>query len=318
MNVSEAGEQIDGLREQMTRIIVGQEAVVDQLIVALISGGHALLEGVPGTAKTLAARILAMLTGLRFRRVQMTPDLMPSDIVGVNIYDTAAGEFRFRPGPVFADIVLADEINRAPAKTQSALLEAMQERQVTIDGVSHAMSPVFMVLATQNPVEFEGTYALPEAEVDRFLLKIAVDYPSEHTERQVLDLAVEGLDPANLDALELKPAISAEQLGAMRELHRGLNVEPTVRDYINVLVRRTREHPQVSLGASPRAGVMLLQAARGWALLAGRDFVTPDDVKTMAMPALHHRLLLHPEAQVEGVSERDVLRSLLDEVEVPR
>jgi MoxR-like ATPase len=318
MNVSEAGEKIDSLRQEMTRIIVGQEEVVDQLIVALISGGHALLEGVPGTAKTLAARILAMLTGLRFRRVQMTPDLMPSDIVGVNIYDTAAGEFRFRPGPVFADIVLADEINRAPAKTQSALLEAMQERQVTIDGVSHAMSPAFMVLATQNPVEFEGTYALPEAEVDRFLLKVVVDYPSEHAERQVLDLAVEGLDPSNLDSLELEPAISTEQLGAMRELHRGVNVEPTVRDYINALVRRTREHPQVSLGASPRAGVMLLQAARGWALLAGRDFVTPDDVKTMAMPAMHHRLLLHPEAQVEGVSERDVLRTLLDEVEVPR
>jgi MoxR-like ATPase len=318
MNVSEAGEHIHRLREQMTRIIVGQEEVVDQLVVALISGGHALLEGVPGTAKTLAARILAMLTGLRFRRVQMTPDLMPSDIVGVNIYDTAAGEFRFRPGPIFADVVLADEINRAPAKTQSALLEAMQERQVTIDGVSHAMSPVFMVLATQNPVEFEGTYALPEAEVDRFLLKVVVDYPSEQKERQVLDLAVEGLDPANLDALELEPVLSAEELGAMRALHRSLTVEPSVRDYINSLVRRTREHPQVSLGASPRAGVMLLQAARGWALLAGRDFVTPDDVKTMAMPALHHRLLLHPEAQVEGVSERDVLQALLDEVEVPR
>ncbi len=318
MDIQQAHEHVMRLREQMTRWIVGQEEAIDQLIVCMITGGHALLEGVPGTAKTLAARLLSLLTGARFGRIQLTPDLMPSDITGVNIFETKSSRFTFRKGPIFADIVLADEINRAPAKTQSALLEAMQERQVTVDGVSYPMSKVFTVLATQNPVEFEGTYALPEAEIDRFLLKIRVPYPQEEMERRILDLAAEGLDPADLESMQIEEVFCAQELEQIRDAHLRVQVEPSVRDYITSLVRRTRETPGVSLGASPRAGVMLFQASQGAALLAGRDYVTPDDVKAIAPAALAHRLLLLPEAEVEGRNQYEILHKLLAEVEVPR
>ncbi len=250
--------------------------------------------------------------------MQFTPDLMPSDIVGVNVYNTASGEFVFRPGPIFADVVLADEINRAPAKTQSALLEAMQEHQVTVDGVPHPMSPVFTVYATQNPVEFEGTYPLPEAQVDRFMLKIDVGYPAEDAEAAILDRTEAGFDANDLSTAALSAVLDAPALEALRTTVRQVRVEEDVRRYVTAIVRATRALPQVSLGASPRAGVMLLLAAKAQAVVVGRDYVTPDDVKTMALPALRHRLLLLPEVEIEGRTPDDCVRDLLLGIKVPR
>jgi MoxR-like ATPase len=250
--------------------------------------------------------------------VQFTPDLMPSDIVGVNVYNTATGEFIFRPGPIFAGIVLADEINRAPAKTQSALLEAMQEHQVTVDGVAHAMPPVFTVYATQNPVEFEGTYPLPEAQVDRFMLKILVGYPSAELEAAILDKTEAGFDANDLATSGAQSVLDASILEDLRATVRRTHLEEKVRRYVTAIVRATRSLPQVSLGASPRAGVMLMLAAKAQAVLGGRDYVTPDDVKAMALPALRHRLLLMPEVEIEGRTTDDCIKELLLGVPVPR
>jgi MoxR-like ATPase len=318
MNVHDASEIVGRLRTELSKVIVGQEEVLDQMLVALLSGGHALLEGVPGTAKTLMARALSHVAGVSFRRVQFTPDLMPSDIVGVNIYNTSTGEFTFRKGPIFTDVLLADEINRAPAKTQSALLEAMEERQATVDGAAHAMSGVFTVFATQNPVEFEGTYPLPEAQVDRFMLKISLEYPSEEAEVQILDKVEEGFDAADLESVQLARVLDDTALVGLRATVRGMRVEPMVRRYITRIVRTTRTLYQVSLGASPRAAVMLLRAAKAHAVMAGRDYVTPDDVKLMALPVLRHRMLLMPEIEVEGRSTDECVRELLLKIEVPR
>jgi MoxR-like ATPase len=289
-----------------------------QMMVALLAGGHALLEGVPGTAKTLAIRSLSLAMDLRFGRVQFTPDLMPTDLVGVNILDEARKEFVYHPGPIFADLLLADEINRAPAKTQAALLEAMQERQVTVDGVSRPLPAGFTVFASQNPVEYEGTYPLPEAQLDRFLLKIVIGYPAAEAERAILDRYAEGFSADRAETYGVRPVISAGELITLRQAAAAVHVEPNVRDYVTRIVRATREEPSFALGASPRAGVALFLASRAEALLSGRDFVTPDDVKSLALPVLRHRVLLTPEAEVEGQRVDDRLRGLLQTLPAPR
>jgi MoxR-like ATPase len=318
MNIETANDISGKIVTELGKALVGQEEVVEQTVVALIAGGHTLLEGVPGTGKTLLARALSRATGTSFHRIQFTPDLMPSDIVGVNIYDMVAKEFEFRAGPVFCDILLADEINRAPAKTQSALLEAMQERQATVDGKSYPMSPVFTVLATQNPVEFEGTYPLPEAQVDRFMMKILVEYPAENAEAMILDKVEAGFDASDLASADIQQILDGGTLASVRELAKTVRVEELVRRYITQIVRATRSKPQITLGTSPRAGVMLMGAAKARALVMGRDFVTPDDVKTMALPVLRHRILLVPEAEVEGKTTDDCINEILLTIEVPR
>jgi len=318
MDIQEANELSHRALDELRKVIVGQDRAIEQMVAAVLAGGHALLEGVPGTAKTLIARSLSSVAGVTFKRIQLTPDLMPSDIIGVSIYNAATSEFVFRPGPIFADIVLADEINRAPAKTQAALLEAMQERQATVDGKTHPMSAVFTVFATQNPVEFEGTYPLPEAEVDRFMLKILIDYPPEHAEAEILDKVHSGFDASDLATAGLRAVLELKTLAQLRAVTRSLHIEQNVRRYITQIVRATRAMPQVSLGASPRAGVMLMLAAKAAAVLAGRQYVTPDDVKVMAAPALRHRIVLHPEYEVEGRTADDCINELLAGIEVPR
>ena len=309
-----AGELLDALES----VVLGQPRMLRQLAVTVLSGGHALIEGVPGTAKTLAVRALARAMALRFTRVQFTPDLMPTDLLGVNVLDERRADFVFRPGPLFTDLLLADEINRAPAKTQAALLEAMQEGQVTVDGETRRLSEHFTVLATQNPVDFEGTYPLPEAQLDRFLLKVSVGYPDEAAESEILDRYADGFDAGRTESFPLETVWTAESLSGLRERVRTTHVEPAVRRYITRIVRATRAQPAFSLGASPRAGVALFLAARAEAVLEGRDFVTPDDVKTLALPVLRHRVMLTPEAEVEGRGADAWIAAVLDSVEVPR
>ncbi len=312
-----SGRAVEVLSRLRT-VVLGQDAVLRQMLVALLAGGHALLEGVPGTAKTLAIRSLAMALELRFGRVQFTPDLMPTDLVGVNMLDEARREFVYHPGPVFTDLLLADEINRAPAKTQAALLEAMAERQVTTDGVTRPLPPSFTVFASQNPVEYEGTYPLPEAQLDRFLLKIVVGYPGEEAERAILDRYADGFSADRADTYGVEPVMTTAELLALRRSVAAVHVEPAVRDYVTRIVRATREEPSFALGASPRAGVALFLASRAEALLAGRDFVTPDDVKTLALPVLRHRVMLTPEAEVEGMTADERISALLQTLPAPR
>jgi MoxR-like ATPase len=304
--------------EEVAKVIVGQERVVHDVLVALVAGGHVLLEGVPGTAKTLLVRTLAKTVRASFRRIQFTPDLMPADIVGVSIWDQSTSEFRFHEGPVFADLVLADEINRAPAKTQSALLEAMQERHVTVDGIRHALPRLFSVFATQNPVEYEGTYPLPEAELDRFLLKVIVPYPARDEELGILERYSKGFDAEREETFASQAIATVEDVLGARVALDSVLVEPRVLAYAADIVRATRETPELTLGASPRAGVALFKSSRAAAALAGRDFVTPDDVKAMALPVLRHRVGVAPEMEIEGRTADDVVRSVLERVEVPR
>ncbi|PYP08393.1 MAG: hypothetical protein DMD59_12340 [Gemmatimonadetes bacterium] len=302
--------------EALRRVVLGQEAATREVLVCLLARGHILLEGVPGTAKTLLVRTLALALDVRFVRIQFTPDLMPADITGITLL-TGAQQFSFRPGPVFADLVLADEINRAPAKTQAALLEAMQERTVTVDGQSHPLSPTFTVFATQNPIEFEGTYPLPEAELDRFMAKVLVGYPSAEVEQGILTKYVGGFEADRTDTYGVTPVINADGLDRLRQAVDGVRVEPRITAYITAIVRATREAASLTLGASPRAGVSLFKAARSAALLEARDYVIPDDVKLLAPAILRHRVNVAPELELEGVTADQALKAILDRIEAP-
>jgi MoxR-like ATPase len=302
----------------LRHVVRGQERVLRQMMVTLLARGHALLEGVPGTAKTLAVRALARCLSLQFGRVQFTPDLMPTDLTGVSLLDASRASFTFRPGPIFADLVLADEINRAPAKTQAALLEAMEERQVTVDGVSRPLPDAFTVYATQNPVEHEGTYPLPEAQLDRFLMKIVVDYPSAEAEGEILDQYASGFRSDDLETYAIPSPLTADALTRHRDAVERVHVDERIRRYITEIVRATRASPAFALGASPRAGVALYLAVRAEAHLSGRAFAVPDDVKRLAFPVLRHRVLLTADAEVEGRTSDLELSQLLESLEAPR
>jgi len=302
------------IRQEIRKVIVGQETVVENTLIALLAGGHVILEGVPGLAKTLFGRALAATLALNFRRIQFTPDLMPSDLVGTNVFQPDTQTFKFLPGPVFADILLADEINRTPPKTQSALLEAMEEHQVTVDGVSRPLPPHFFVIATQNPIEYEGTFPLPEAQTDRFIFKIKVDYPTPADELTLLQQAP---FPTGVEEL-VRPVASVADFAAIRKEIEAVTIEPSLYDYTLRLVTASRQSPQLLLGASPRAGRAWLRAARVLASLRQRTFVTPDDIKELAYPILRHRLVRQPETEIEGTPVERVIDQLLASVEVPR
>jgi len=300
----------------LRQVVLGQEAATRDVLICLLARGHILLEGVPGTAKTLLVRTLGLALDVRFVRIQFTPDLMPADITGITLL-TGTHEFSFRPGPVFADLILADEINRAPAKTQAALLEAMQERTVTVDGKSHPLSATFTVFATQNPIEFEGTYPLPEAELDRFMAKVLIGYPAAAVEQGILTRYVEGFEADRTDTYGVAPVVDADGLERLRQAVDAVRVEPRITAYITAIVRATREAASLTLGASPRAGVALFKAARAAALLEGREFVIPDDVKLLAPAVLRHRVTVAPELELEGVTADQALKAILDRVEAP-
>ncbi len=305
------------VRSELGKVIVGQSEVIDQLLAALLAGGHVLLEGVPGIAKTLTVKALATLCRLDFHRIQCTPDLMPGDILGVNVYNTVSGTFAFRRGPVFTDLLLVDEINRMPPRSQAALLECMEERQVTLDGARYPLSNFFTAIATQNPVEFEGTYPLPEAQLDRFLAKIRIAYPSAEDETEILNRYQGGFDPRDLARVGLA-TVEPATLTAARHDAVAVKVEPALFGYIGVIVRRTRDWPALSLGGSPRASIAILLMAKSLAAMDGRDYLVPDDIKTAAPPVLRHRLLVKPEADLEGITPDRVVAEILAAVEVPR
>ena len=308
--------KIQALRDSIAQIIVGQTQATDLLLTSVIARGHVLIEGVPGVAKTLLARVMAQLIDARFSRVQFTPDLMPSDVLGTTVYNMKTGDFDFHPGPVFADVVLADEINRAPAKTQAALFEVMEERQVTVDGTPRAMSDVFTIIATQNPVEQEGTYKLPEAQLDRFLMKITMDYPTTDEEVEILLRHQASAAFTRVD--RLAPLLTPADLATLRDAAQQVRVEASLLRYIAEIVDTTRHSKAVYLGASPRAAVAILSSAKAYALLQERDFVTPDDIKTVAPFVMHHRLLLTAEAEMQGYTPLQVALRLIDKVEVPQ
>ena len=314
---AEIAARVSALRAALQPVIVGQTDPVDEVLAALLAGGHVLLEGLPGLAKTLLARSLAQALGLEFRRIQFTPDLMPTDVVGANIFDFGRGVFSLQKGPIFTQVLLADEINRTPPKTQAALLEAMEERQVTIDGVSHALDQPFFVIGTQNPIEHEGTYPLPEAQLDRFLMKVTIGYPAPDDEREVYRRFLDGRLRLSSAPEPIPRVLTPGDLPRMRQSLLGIHVETPIVDYLLALVQATRVSPSLSGGASPRAGLALLAASRAWAAMEGRNFVIPDDVKRMAPPVLRHRLLPTPDAELEGRGAVETLAEILKQVPVP-
>ena len=306
------------LGQGLNQVIVGQSSLIQQLLVALLAGGHVILEGVPGTGKTLLVKVLAQLIQGEFRRIQLTPDVLPSDITGTNIFDLNSRNFTLKKGPIFTEVLLADEINRTPPKTQAALLEAMEEMQVTLDGESLPLPDLFWVIATQNPLEFEGTYPLPEAQLDRFLFKLVVDYPDQAAEKQMLLNRQAGFAARRLDISRLKPIATVADILQARQAVKEVKVSEAIVDYLLALVRTSRQSPDLTLGASPRAAGAWLQTSQALAWLAGRDFVTPDDVKAVASPLLRHRLILKPEAMLDGLQMDAVIASVINQVPVPR
>jgi len=316
INLEELTKAMSDLQTGIKKIIVGQDDMVRLIMVAVLANGHVLIEGVPGVAKTLTAKLVAKCLKTGFSRIQFTPDLMPSDVLGTNIFNPGTGRFEFKRGPVFSNIVLIDEINRAPAKTQAALFEVMQEQQVTMDGITHVMNKPFMVIATQNPIEQEGTYRLPEAQLDRFLFKIIVPYPNEAEEINILQRFHQLTEDNVLDIVE--PVISDEQVIHLRQLIKNIVVEEKLIQFIAKISIATRSDKSIYLGASPRATIAILHAAKAWAALSGRDFVTPDDVIYVAKPVLRHRIILTPEKEMEGVSEDEIIEKVIHSIEVPR
>jgi MoxR-like ATPase len=316
--ISEITQVLQALRQELGKAVKGQSELLDQVLIALLSEGHVLIEGIPGLGKTLLVKALAAVTGAKFKRIQFTPDLMPSDIIGTTVFNSETSQFQIKIGPVFTNLLLADEINRAPAKTQSALLQAMQERMVNIDGENYSLGDFFICLATQNPIEMEGTYPLPEAQLDRFLMKILVTYPTFEEEREILKAYRAGFSADHLQTAALRQIITLEELLAIKAFVKNITVEDAIIDYITRLITATRRFPGVEVGASPRGGIALFQTARIKALFNGRDFVTPDDVKEMLLPVLRHRIIVEPEAEIEGEQADDFLIRIGEQVEVPR
>ena len=306
------------IKQEAQKVIVGQNDIFDLVVVSLFSGGHVLLEGVPGTAKTLIAKTLALIVSGQFSRVQFTPDLMPSDIVGTSVYDLTTNQFNLKHGPVFTNVLLADEINRSPAKTQSALLECMEERQVSIDGVRHELPLPFIVLATQNPIEYEGTYPLPEAQLDRFMFKLKVDYPGPDVETQILKNYHQGFNATRLDVVGIESVVNNDSLSECQQIIQSVTVEESIFNYIVTLAEASRNSPELILGGSPRASIALLLASKTYAAIQGRDYILPDDVKYLAPHVYRHRILLKPDAEIEGLTSDDMIDRLLAEVEIPR
>jgi MoxR-like ATPase len=316
MSPEEFAGRFDSIRQEMARVVVGQEELVEGVLVALVAKGHVLIEGAPGLGKTLVARALGVVSGCTFKRIQFTPDLMPSDVTGSSVFDRQTSAFTFVAGPIFSQLLLADEINRAPAKTQSALLEAMQDRQVTVDGTSRPLPAPFAVLATQNPVESQGTYPLPEAQLDRFLVKLLVTDPPREVEHTIVRHHADGFDPTDLSGL--RAVVTPEMLVEMQAAAQAVRVDDSIVSYVVDLVRRTRDDRAIELGASPRASIALLKSAQVIAASTGRSFVTPDDVKPMTMAVLRHRIMLHPDAQLQGVTADDRIADILKTAPVPR
>ncbi len=317
MELQEVSQRFEALEDEIRRVFVGQDEVLNSVLVAIFARGHVLLEGVPGVGKTLLVRALGTVLGCHFRRVQFTPDLMPSDVTGSTLYNTQKASFEFKHGPVFTHIMLADEVNRAPAKTQSAMLEAMAERSVTVDGVTHPLPSPFFVLATQNPLESAGTYALPEAQLDRFLFKVLIDHPSLNVEVQLLKNVRDGFDASNLEAMNLRKITTPNMVMQMQQTVQKVQIDDKILQYIAQLISNTRDHRAIQIGASPRAAIALLQTARVEAVVNGRDFVVPDDVKSHGRSVLRHRLILQPDAEIEGVTADEVIQGVLQQTQVP-
>ena len=316
VDLSSLNESLIRVREEIGKVIVGQSKMIDLLITAILADGHVLIEGVPGVAKTLTAKLLSKVISVNFSRIQFTPDLMPSDVLGTSVYNVKKSEFEFRSGPIFSNIVLIDEINRAPAKTQSALFEVMEERQVTVDGTTYKLEPPYIVVATQNPIEHEGTYRLPEAQLDRFLFKIEVDYPNLEEETAIIrgHHQRKGAIPSN----EVNSVLTAEQIKNYRNVVQQIHLEENIMRYISQIIHETRNNASLFLGASPRASLAILNSSKAYAAINGRDFVTPEDIKFVTLPVLRHRIMLTPDKEMEGITADEIVKQIVDKIEVPR